>query len=123
GVVGTMEGRGWVNGLLTRAGLENVEWKGHGGFEVLSVVTTPLFWLFFLFSGLSVFVLRQRDPHLPRPFTVPLYPELPLLFCGICGYMIYAGIEYARTMRMLGGLLIVSAILAGVGLMLYRLSQ
>ncbi len=123
GVVGTPEGRAWVNGMLTYAGLENVEWKGHGGFEVLSVVTTPVFWLFFLFSGLSVFVLRQRDPHLVRPFTVPLYPELPLLFCGICAYMIYSGIEYAKVMHMLGGLIVVTAALTIVGLLLHRLSQ
>jgi APA family basic amino acid/polyamine antiporter len=123
GVVGTPDGRAWVNGMLTRAGLEAVEWKGHGGFEVLSVVTTPVFWLFFLFSGLSVFVLRQRDPHLTRPFTVPLYPELPLLFCAICAYMIYAGVEYAKAMHMLGGLIIVTAALAIAGLLLHRLSQ
>jgi APA family basic amino acid/polyamine antiporter len=123
GMVGTLGGRAWVNGMLTQAGLENVEWKGHGGFEVLSVVTTPLFWLFLLFSGLSVFVLRQRDPNLPRPFTVPLYPELPLIFCGICAYLIYAGIEYARSLHMLGGLLVVAGALAVVGLLLYRVSQ
>jgi APA family basic amino acid/polyamine antiporter len=123
GVVGTPDGRAWVNGMLTRAGLENVEWKGHGGFEVLSVVTTPLFWLFFLFTGLSVFVLRQRDPHLPRPFSVPLYPELPLIFCGICAYMIYAGIEYAQAMHMLGGLIVVAGALTAISLLLHRVSQ
>ncbi|HTU89249.1 MAG TPA: amino acid permease [Gemmataceae bacterium] len=123
GVVGTPAGRALVNDSLTATGLPAVEWKGHGGFEVLSVVTTPLFWLFFLFSGLSVFVLRQRDPHLPRPFTVPLYPELPLLFCGICAYMIFAGIDYARSLKLLGGLFALAAALALVGLLLYRLSQ
>lgn len=122
-VVGTPPGRAWVNTSLTAAGLPAVKWTGHGGFEVLSVVTTPVFWLFFLFTGLSVFVLRQCDPHLPRPFTVPLYPELPLLFCGICAYMIYAGIEYARSLQLLGGLYVVAGALALVGLLLYRLSQ
>lgn len=123
GVVGTMAGRALVNETLTKAGLEKVTWTGHGGFEVLSVVTTPLFWLFFLFSGLSVFVLRQRDPQRERPFTVPLYPELPLLFCGICAYMIHAGIAYAQSMHMLGGLIVVAGVLALAGLLLYRLSQ
>jgi APA family basic amino acid/polyamine antiporter len=123
GVVGTPDGRDWVNGMLTRAGLENVEWKGHGGFEVLSVVTTPVFWLFFLFTGLAVFVLRRRDPHLPRPFRVPLYPVLPLTFCGICAYMIYAGVKYATAMHMLGGLLVAALALGVVGLLLYRVSQ
>ncbi|HTU17629.1 MAG TPA: amino acid permease [Gemmataceae bacterium] len=123
GVVGTLTGRELVNDTLTRGGLPAVEWKGHGGFEVLSVVTTPLFWLFFLFCGLSVFVLRQRDPHLERPFTVPLYPELPLIFCGICAYMIYAGIAYAQAIHLLGGLVIVAGVLALAGLLLYRVSQ
>lgn len=122
-VVGTLYGRAWVNGMLNRAGLETVEWTGHGGFEVLTVVTTPVFWLFFLFCGLSLFVLRQRDPHLPRPFTVPLYPELPLIFCGICAYMIYAGIEYAKGMHMLGGLIVVAGALVAVGLLLFRVSM
>jgi amino acid transporter len=122
-IVGTLAGRAVVNDALTRLQLEHIEWQGHGGFEVLSVVTTPLFWLFFLLCGLSVFVLRQRDPHLERPFTVPLYPELPLLFCGVCAYMIYAGIEYAQSMHLLGGLLVVALVLALAGLLLYRLSQ
>lgn len=123
GIVGTPSGRASVNNALRRADLSAVEWTGHGGFEVLSVVTTPLFWLFFLFCGLSVFVLRQRDPQLERPFIVPLYPELPLLFCAICAYMVYAGVEYAQRMQLLGGLVVVAGALLLVGLLLYRVSQ
>ncbi len=140
GVVGTQAGRAlvddslagierlvnqwliWVDSEL-RMSLPAVKWEGHGGFEVLSVLITPLFWLFFLFTGLSVFVLRQRDPHLPRPFTVPLYPELPLIFSGICAYMIYAGIAYAQSLHILGGLIVVSAALGIIGLLMHRLSQ
>jgi APA family basic amino acid/polyamine antiporter len=123
GVVGTPAGRAFVNDALKGAGLSAIQWEGHGGFEVLSVVTTPLFWLFFLGSGLSVFVLRQRDPHLPRPFTVPLYPEVPLLFCGMCAYMIWAGITYAQAIHLLGGLFVVTGVLTAIGLLLYRVSQ
>jgi APA family basic amino acid/polyamine antiporter len=123
GVVGTPVGRALVNHWLMQAGLPAVKWEGHGGFEVLSVVTTPLFWLFFLFTGLAVFVLRQRDPQLPRPFTVPLYPELPLAFCGICTYMIYAGVTYAQSLQLLGGLFFIAGALTAVGLLLHRLSQ
>lgn len=123
GVVGTPGGRTAVNNALRSLELREVKWTGHGGFEVLSVVTTPLFWLFFLFCGLSVFVLRQRDPHRERPFKVPLYPELPLIFCGISAYMIYAGIEYASTIHLLGGLVIVAGVLLLAGLVLYRVSQ
>jgi len=39
-----------------------------------------------LFMALTVFgviVLRRREPQLPRPFKVPLYPVVPLLYVGI----------------------------------------
>lgn len=38
----------------------------------------------------GVFVLRRRQPDLPRPFRVPLYPLTPLLFMAISGFaMVY----------------------------------
>jgi APA family basic amino acid/polyamine antiporter len=121
--IGTPNGRAAIDRSLRGLGLAEVQWTGHGGFEVLSVVTTPLFWLFFLFCGLSVFVLRQLDTSLERPFRVPLYPELPLLFCGICAYMVYAGVEYAKTFHFLAGLVVVSFALLLAGLLLFRFSR
>ena len=35
---------------------------------------------------LGLFILRWRQPHLPRPFRVTLYPITPLLFLGITGW-------------------------------------
>jgi amino acid transporter len=88
------------------------------------VFTTPVFWAFFLLTALSVFVLRERDPHVRRPFAVPLYPELPIAFSGICAYMIYAGLDYAdRKLHMLAALLVLVAGMALVGLLLYRQSR
>ncbi len=124
GVVGTPAGRALVNDVLAHGALGAVQWEGHGGFEVLTVFTTPLFWSFFLLTGLSLFVLRQRDSDIHRPFTVPLYPELPLIFCAICAYMIYAGLSYAQQrFDLLGGLFAVSSLVAVAGLVLYRVSQ
>jgi basic amino acid/polyamine antiporter, APA family len=64
------------------------------GFETLVEYTAPVFWLFFLLSGASLFVLRRRDPNAPRPFRVPLYPLTPLVFCGACAYLLYASLVY-----------------------------
>jgi APA family basic amino acid/polyamine antiporter len=64
------------------------------GFETLVEYTAPVFWLFFLLSGASLFVLRRRDPDAPRPFRVPLYPLTPLVFCGACAYLLYASLVY-----------------------------
>lgn len=33
----------------------------------------------FIFVNLSLIKLRQKNPHLPRPFKVPLYPITPIL--------------------------------------------
>ena len=54
----------------------------------------PVFWLFFLFVGVSLFVLRRREPDAERPFRVPLYPITPIIFCLSSGYLLYASLSY-----------------------------
>src|SRR5262249_52282861 len=51
-------------------------WRGSDGFDLVVSFTAPVFWLFFLLTGVSVFVLRARDWDVERPFRVPLYPLL-----------------------------------------------
>lgn len=65
------------------------------GFERLVIFTTPLFWFFFALSGVSLLVLRWRDPDVPRPYRVALYPFMPLLFIASCLFMLHAGVTYA----------------------------
>jgi basic amino acid/polyamine antiporter, APA family len=72
------------------------------GFVVMVEYTAPVFWLFFLLAGLSLFVLRWKDPHRQRPFLVPFYPLTPLLFCGICLYMLIASVLYTGMGSLLG---------------------
>jgi APA family basic amino acid/polyamine antiporter len=62
-----------------------------------------VFWLFFLLTGIALFVLRRREPDRPRPFRVPLFPLLPLLFCASCAYMLWASLSYVYS-REFGGL-------------------
>jgi APA family basic amino acid/polyamine antiporter len=73
-----------------------------GGFSTMVEYTAPVFWLFFLLAGLSLFVLRVREPDAPRPFRVPLYPVLPLVFCGACAYMLQASLGYVGGNTFLG---------------------
>jgi APA family basic amino acid/polyamine antiporter len=77
-------------------------WTG-SGFKAMVEFTAPVFWLFFLLSGISLFVLRIREPETVRPFRVPLYPLLPLLFCATCVYMLWASLSYVYS-KSLGGL-------------------
>ena len=80
---------------------------GFGALSRSGVATTidylsPVFWLFFLLTGLSLFVLRRKYPDTPRPFRVPLYPWLPILFCANAAFMLYASIEFAGQGALVG---------------------
>lgn len=55
---------------------------------------SPVFWFFFLMTGIALFVLRVREKEAPRPFRVPLYPLTPFLFCLSAGAMLYSSISF-----------------------------
>lgn len=64
------------------------------GFRLAVEYTAPVFWLFFLLVGLSLFVLRAREPGIARPFRVPLYPVLPILFCATNAWLLWSSLAY-----------------------------
>ncbi|HEY0879399.1 MAG TPA: amino acid permease, partial [Zeimonas sp.] len=84
--------------------------NARGGFETMVEYTAPVFWAFFLLSTLALIVLRRRDPDAPRPFRVPLYPVLPLVFVAVCAYMLWSSLAYVR----LGAIVGVAVLAAGV---------
>ena len=65
------------------------------GFTAMVEFTAPVFWGFLCLVGLSLFLLRKRDPHRARPFKVPLYPITPALFSIACAYLTYSSLGYA----------------------------
>jgi basic amino acid/polyamine antiporter, APA family len=86
--------------------------------------TAPVFWLFFLLSGLSLFVLRIREPNAERPFKVPLYPVLPAVFCLVCAYMLWSALSYVNS-QTLGGwnAAWISVAVLGIGVVLVALMR
>ncbi|MBI5689734.1 MAG: amino acid permease [Verrucomicrobia bacterium] len=112
-LVGHEAGRRLLSGVLASLGAGPIAWEGHGGFDTLLKCTAPVFWMFFLMTGLSLFVLRAKDRGVVRPFAVPLYPLLPLVFCGTCAYMLYSAVNYA------GSLSLVGLVPVAAGLVLY----
>ena len=83
------------------------------GFETMVDYTTPVFYFFFLLSGLSLFILRSRAPAVERPFRVPLYPVVPLLFCASCAYLLYSSVNYVKSGALVGiGVLAAGAIVS-----------
>ncbi|MCX2738991.1 APC family permease [Pontibacter anaerobius] len=84
------------------------------GFETMVEYTAPVFWFFLLLVGIALFVLRRKEPHLNRPFRVPLYPFTPLIFCLTSAYLLYSSLVYTG----LGALVGVAVLLIGVLLLL-----
>jgi APA family basic amino acid/polyamine antiporter len=90
-----------------------------GSFVKTLLYTAPVYWLFALASGLSVFVLRVREPGTPRPVRAPGYPVTPVLFALVCAFMIYSCVTYAwnvmpNSLAVLGGVLGVGIVVYGV---------
>lgn len=67
------------------------------GFSAMVEFTAPVFWFFFLLTGVALFVLRFRAPHVARPFRVPLYPVLPMVFVLTCAYLLWSSVTYAQS--------------------------
>lgn len=59
--------------------------------------TAPVFWGFLCLVGLALMRLRRIDPDTPRPFKVPFYPALPIVFCLTCAYLTYSSVVYAQS--------------------------
>lgn len=91
------------------------------GFKTMVDYTAPVFWFFFLLTGISLFVLRLKEPEVHRPFRVPLYPLIPILFCLACGYLLYSSLDYASHInyRGIGAPVGVAVVLAGIPLLLW----
>ena len=42
----------------------------------------------------GVLILRRREPETERPFRVPLYPLLPILFLALAIWMLISTVQY-----------------------------
>ncbi|MFC1738496.1 APC family permease [Planctomycetota bacterium] len=92
-----------------------------GSFIDTILYTAPVVWLFFLATGLSLFILRRKEPWTLRPYKVTAYPAIPMIFCACCVFMLYSCISYAFANKPIG--LIISSSTLLVGALLYFLTE
>ena len=86
------------------------------GFQTMVEFTAPVFWFFFFLTGLSLFILRKKEPDAFRPFRVPFYPFTPVLFCAVSAYLLYSSLVYTGIGAFVGtAVLAVGAILLWKG--------
>jgi basic amino acid/polyamine antiporter, APA family len=59
-----------------------------GGFSQLFTYVIFGGWIFYALAVLSVVALRRKEPNLPRPYRVPGYPIVPILFVLTAGAIV-----------------------------------
>lgn len=68
-------------------------WRGTG-FSAMVDYMAPVYWLFLALTGLALIRLRKLRPTAERPYRVPLYPVIPLLFTAGCAYVFWSSVVY-----------------------------
>lgn len=94
------------------------------GFNAMVAYTSPVFWTFFLLTGLSIF--RFRVDAVPGEFRVPFYPAIPVIFCAACAYMLYSSIDYVRNPDYgpkFGAAVLAGIVVMAAGILLYFFSK
>lgn len=96
GMVDTQYGRAILDWCYQLLAIAPPNWDSFSdGFEMLVAGTSPVFWLFFLLTGASVFILRDSEPARGRHYSMPWYPWPAILFCTMCEYMLWSSVNYA----------------------------
>lgn len=112
-------GRAPANGLVLQGAvalaLVGLGAASRDGFQAMVDYTAPVFWGFMLLVGLSLLILRRKEPGRVLPFSVPLYPLTPILFCLTCAYMLYSSLAYTG----MGALVGLAVVAAGAPLLLF----
>jgi APA family basic amino acid/polyamine antiporter len=67
----------WSAALLAAAPRAAAPGGGGGALEALLTFSGAAAWLCYAAVAAALLALRRQQPHLPRPFLVPLYPLLP----------------------------------------------
>jgi basic amino acid/polyamine antiporter, APA family len=99
--------------LVVQGGLSLTIALVAGSFIDTILYTAPVVWLFFLATALSLFVLRHKEPHVPRPYQVTAYPLVPLIFILSCLFMLYSAMAYALANQPVGLIILVVVLLLG----------
>ena len=95
------------------------------GFGSMVAYTAPVFWTFFLLTGLTLYRLRRRD-GVKAHFNVPLFPVVTFAFCAMCAFMLYKSVTYIMNPQFgpkFGNAVLAGLMVMAAGIPLYLLSK
>jgi amino acid transporter len=65
-----------------------------GSFTDTLLYTAAPVYGFYIATSVGLLVLRSKDPSAVRPFRVPIYPLIPIVFATSCSYLIWRAVLY-----------------------------
>lgn len=83
------------------------------GFRAMVDYVSPVYWAFIVMSAVAVMVLRVKRPDVERPFRVPLFPLMPILFCAAALFVLQSSVSFVLSQ---GGILLSFGVL-GLGVL------
>ena len=81
-----------------------------GTFEQLFTYVIFAGWIFYLLGAVAVFIFRRKFPDLPRPYRVPGYPVVPILFVLAATWFVANTVIEQPADSMVGTVLVLSGI-------------
>jgi len=78
-----------------------------GSYEQLYTFVVFALFLFHTLTGTALLVLRRTRPDAPRPFRVPGYPVVPVIFVAVC-FVLLVNTLFTRPVESLFGCLILA---------------
>ena len=95
------------------------------GFSAMVAYTAPVFWTFFLLTGITLFIFRARGGEAPV-IRAPLHPLVTIVFCAMCAYMLYSSIDYIRNPHFgpkFGNMVLAGLLVMAAGIPLYFVAR
>ena len=81
-----------------------------GSFEDIVIYTAAAVYTFYLATSVAVMVLRKKEPGVHRPYKVTGYPFTTMIFCAVCGYLIYSAVVYKPATAVIAGLILLAGL-------------
>jgi amino acid transporter len=114
-----------LQGAITLVLIGAAALTARDGFDAMVAYTAPVFWTFFLLTGLALFILRIKNPT-GGGFKVPFYPAIPIIFCSMCGFMLWKAVAYVFNPHYgpkFGNLVLAGLLVMAAGIPLYWLAR
>jgi amino acid transporter len=95
------------------------------GFSAMVAYTAPVFWTFFLLTGITLFIFRAHGAEAPL-VRAPLHPLVTIVFCAMCAYMLYSSIDYIRNPQFgpkFGNMVLAGLLVMAAGIPLYLFAR